>query len=377
MQWTNAVFMRGGTSKGLFFAEHDLPAPGPERDALLLVALGSPDRFGRQLDGMGGGLSSLSKIVTVTAADRPDAALDYTFGQVAVDEPLVDYSANCGNLSSAVVPFALESGLLTLEDGHRTVRMRNTNTDALIEVGLEVRNGTALTAGGLALPGVSGTGAPIELRYLHPAGSRTGALLPSGSARTVLAWRGRTVEASLVDAALPMVFVRAADLGIEGTELPAQLDEDRELQALLEGLRCAGAAVMGLTDASGAAPLAAPKIALVAEPLTGRLIDGSAVGPEACDLTMRVISMGQTHRATPGTTALCTAAAAQIPGSLVRECVGAEADGSSLRISTPSGVVTAGAAVNALPDGTTTVESASLYRTARALMRGQVAVPAG
>ncbi|WEL93021.1 PrpF domain-containing protein, partial [Tsukamurella tyrosinosolvens] len=171
LRWVDATFMRGGTSKGLFFRESDLPPEGPERDGLFLRALGSPDGFGRQLDGMGGGLSSLSKIVVVRASARPGVDLEYTFGQAAIREPVIDYSGNCGILSAAVVPFALGAGLIALDDGDRTVVVHNTNTDKPIRVRLIVEGGVAATEGGLAIPGVAGTGAPIELEYLEPGGA--------------------------------------------------------------------------------------------------------------------------------------------------------------------------------------------------------------
>lgn len=375
MRWIDATFMRGGTSKGLFFREQDLPGPGPDRDRVFLLALGSPDPFGRQLDGMGGGLSSLSKVVTVAVSDRPDTDLEYTFGQVAVDAPLVDYSGNCGNLSSAVVPYALESGLLQLADGPRTVSVFNTNTAKRIRVHLQVRQGIAAATGDLSLPGVAGTGSPIQLEYLRPGGARTGALLPTAAVRETLVWEGQGYESSLIDAANPMVFVRAKDLGIAGDELPDQLDGDSALQARLEGIRRSGAVAMGMAKDPDSAPLAVPKIALVAEPRAGKLLDGTTIDSASCDLTMRVISMGQTHRATPGTTALCAAVAAQLPGSIVHAALREDIDPQALRIATPSGVVTAGANVRWSAGGLPTAESASLYRTARPLMRGQVALP--
>lgn len=287
MEWIDAVFMRGGTSKGLFFDARDLPADAAERDRIFTRALGSPDPFGRQLDGMGGGTSSLSKIVVVAAADRDGVDVECTFGQVAVDEAVVDYSGNCGNLSSAVVPFALEAGLLSAEDGVTTVVVRNTNTDAVIAVRLHVRGGVAETAGDL-------------------------------------------------------VFVRAAEVGLTATETP----ED--------------------------SALAHPKIALVAPPATTTLLDGTVVPADDCDLVARVLSMGVTHKAIPGTSALCAAAAAGIPGTVVQEC--SASSGRDLRIATPSGVVDSAADVR-LDDGVPQAASASLYRTSRPLMRGQVAVP--
>ncbi|MFD9826688.1 PrpF domain-containing protein [Tsukamurella tyrosinosolvens] len=373
LRWVDATFMRGGTSKGLFFRESDLPPEGPERDGLFLRALGSPDEFGRQLDGMGGGLSSLSKIVVVRASARPGVDLEYTFGQAAIREPVIDYSGNCGNLSAAVVPFALGAGLIALDDGDRTVVVHNTNTDKPIRVRLIVEGGVAAPEGGLAIPGVAGTGAPIELEYLEPGGARTGALLPAGAARTTLRHDGRDYAASLVDAATPMVLVAAGDLGMTATESPDELDADPGVQSLLDGLRRAGAVAMGLADRPEEASLAVPKIAVVAGPRAARTIDEAELPADAADVAVRVISMGQTHRAIPGTAALAVAVAARLAGSVVAEAA-SSAEGDVLRIATPSGVVTARAVVALRPDGPH-ADSASLLRTARPLMRGQVAVP--
>ncbi|MEC4612183.1 PrpF domain-containing protein [Tsukamurella tyrosinosolvens] len=373
LRWVDATFMRGGTSKGLFFRESDLPPEGPERDGLFLRALGSPDGFGRQLDGMGGGLSSLSKIVVVRASARPGVDLEYTFGQAAIREPVIDYSGNCGNLSAAVVPFALGAGLIALDDGDRTVVVHNTNTDKPIRVRLTVEDGVAAPEGGLAIPGVAGTGAPIELEYLEPGGARTGALLPAGAARTTLRHDGRDYAASLVDAATPMVLVAAGDLGMTATESPDELDADTGVQSLLDGLRRAGAVAMGLADRPEEASLAVPKIAVVAGPRAARTIDEAELPADAADVAVRVISMGQTHRAIPGTAALAVAVAARLAGSVVAEAA-SSAEGDVLRIATPSGVVTARAVVALRPDGPH-ADSASLLRTARPLMRGQVAVP--
>ncbi|MBS4103432.1 PrpF domain-containing protein, partial [Tsukamurella paurometabola] len=237
LRWIDATFLRGGTSKGLFFRETDLPPAGPERDRLFLRALGSPDPFGRQLDGMGGGLSSLSKVVVVRESGEPGVGLEYTFGQAAIRDAVMDYSGNCGNLSAAVVPFALGAGLLALDDGDRAVVVSNTNTGKQIRVRLAVTGGVAATEGPLAIPGVAGTGAPIELEYLAPGGARTGTLLPDGAACSVLRVDGREYPATLVDAAIPMVVVAASDLCVTGAETPGELDADTGLQARLDGLR--------------------------------------------------------------------------------------------------------------------------------------------
>lgn len=211
MEWINAIFMRGGTSKGLFFDARDLPEDQSARDRIFTGALGSPDPFGRQLDGMGGGVSSLSKIVVVSASEREGVDVEYTFGQVAVDEAVVDYSGNCGNLSSAVVPFALQVGLLSAEaDGPAAVTVHNTNTGATIVVRLTVRGGVAETIGDLVVPGVAGSGSPIELQYVEAGGSRAGAILPTGRPVDRLDLGDRTVEASLVDVSAPVVQIGRA-----------------------------------------------------------------------------------------------------------------------------------------------------------------------
>ncbi|KUG56029.1 acetylornithine aminotransferase [Kocuria palustris] len=370
--WIDAMFMRGGTSKGLFFCEQDLPPAGPQRDRVFTGALGSPDPFGRQLDGMGGGISSLSKVVSVAPSSRPDADVDYTFGQVAVREAVVDYSGNCGNLSAAVVPFALLAGIHEVDDdGPASVIAHNTNTGKLIEVRLEVADGVAVTSGDFVLPGVAGSGAPIELRYLDPSGSRTSGVLPTGRSVDRLDVGDREIEVSLVDVATPMVFVAAADLGLTGTELPDALDADADLAALMERIRRAGAVAMGLCETSEDAPQSVPKIAMVAPPAESTLLDGTDVPAADCDVLIRAVSMGLSHRAIPGTSAMCAAAAANIDDTVVQRC--AASSGSELRIATPSGVVAAAADV-CVEDGAPSVAAASLFRTARPLMRGQVAL---
>lgn len=371
-QWIDAVLMRGGTSKGLFFDERDLPPAGAERDAVLTTALGSPDPFGRQLDGLGGGTSSTSKVVAVAVSDRPGVDLEYTFGQVAVGEAVVDYSGNCGNLSSAVVPFALLTGLLEVSsDGPAAVRVLNTNIDKIVEVRLDVRDGLAETEGGVVLPGVAGAGAPIELAYVDPAGSRTTGALPSGHPVDLLDVGNRDVEVSLVDVASPVVFLDAAQVGLAGVELPDDLDGRPDVLALLDDVRRAAAVAMGMCRAPDEAALAFPKIAVVAPPADSVLLDGTHVPAVDCDVVVRTLSMDVTHRAVPGTAALCAAAAAAIPGTVLHRL--SAGSGSELRLATPSGVVVSAADVRVDGDHVEVV-SASLLRTARALMRGQVAL---
>ncbi|MBK0419611.1 acetylornithine aminotransferase [Leucobacter sp. CSA1] len=386
-RWIDAAFVRGGTSKGLFFAERALPPPGEQRDALFAGALGSPDPFGRQLDGMGGGISSLSKVMVVGEAGAAHAPADlvYTFGQVAVGVAAVDYSGNCGNLSAGVVPFALHTGLLSLPDGPRTVRLLNTNTGKRVVVNLVVEDGEAAVAGDFVVPGVAGAGSPIELVYPDPAGSRTAGQLPTGRPIDVLRSTGREIEASLVDVALPLVVVRAADLGLSGAESPDEIDAASGRAVELEALRREAAVLMGLARSPEETPQAVPKVVCVAEPRDSRLLDGSLVAADDADVLARTMSMGLAHRAVPGTAAMCLAAAAAIPGTLVEAIVRDRRPSErALRIGTPSGVVTAGAVAERqaaetgngeVRDGVPVVTGASLFRTARVLMSGRVSVP--
>ena len=228
-----AAFVRGGTSKGLVFRQEDLPEDRSAWDALFLRAMGSPDEYGRQLDGMGGGISSLSKVCVVGPPTHPDADVDYLFAQVQVDRASVDYGGNCGNMSSAIGPFAVDEGLVDAPaDGPARVRIHNVNTGKLIAATFEVRGGRSVEAGDYAIKGVSGTGAPLRLDFLDPGGAATGSLLPTGRVvDTVDAGVSGPVDASFVDAANPCVFVRARDVGVRGTELPDQLEADTTLFA--------------------------------------------------------------------------------------------------------------------------------------------------
>jgi 2-methylaconitate cis-trans-isomerase PrpF len=393
-RWVPAVFMRGGTSKGLFLKAEDLPGDPAARDRLLLAALGSPDPFGRQLDGMGGGVSSLSKAVVIGPPTRAGADVDYTFAQVAVDRPVVDYGANCGNLTSAVGPFAVDQGRCPRVDGPALVRLHNTNTGRLIHASFAVRDGCAETRGDLVIPGVAGTGAPIRLDFLDPGGSRTGRLLPTGRPVDEVELEGAgQFRLSLIDAANPVVFVAAGELGLDGTEAPAELEARPQVMALLDRLRRRAGVLMGLAATPGAVELASPKIAVICPPRPFRTLDGRLVAAADHDVGVRMLSMEQPHRAVPVTGALCLAAACRIPGTVAhavaaapatgqpgfRIRIGSDAEGrrvvDPVRVGNPSGVVQVAAEVTATAEGWR-AESASLYRTARALMRGEIAVSA-
>src|SRR5215467_5969063 len=356
-----AVYMRGGTSRCLVFHERDLPAAGVERDYILLAALGSPDPYSRQLDGLGGGISSLSKACIIGPSNHPAADVDYTFAQVEVSKPQVDYTGNCGNCSSAVGPFAIEERLVQPQDGETLVRIHNTNTKKLIVARVPVAGSEPAVHGDFELPGVAGTGARIALDFIEPGGAGTGRLLPTGKPRDV-------IEASLVDASIPMVFVRAHDLGITGTETPQAIDGNKALSARLEKIRVAASHLMGIPGSA-----ATPKIAVVTAPTEYTALDGSRVAPEQTDVVGRAISMANCHRAFPLTSSMCLAVAARIEGTLVHECSTAK-PGSDVRLGHPSGVLPLDAAVTR-QGGDYVAERVTVYRTARRLMEGFVRIP--
>ncbi len=359
-----AVYMRGGTSRCLVFHERDLPPAGAERDYILLAALGSPDPYGRQLDGLGGGISSLSKACIIGPTTHPGADVDYTFAQVEVSKPQVDYTGNCGNCSSAVGPFAIEERTIQPVDGETLVRIHNTNTKKLIVARVPVAGSEPAVHGDFELPGVAGTGARIALDFLEPGGAGTGRLLPTGKAREMV----EGIEASLVDASIPMIFVHARDLGLTGTETPQAVDGDKALSARLEKIRVAASYLMGIPGSA-----ATPKIAMVTAPTEYTALDGSRITRERVDVLARAISMGNCHRAFPLTSSMCLAVAARIEGTLVHE-VSTVAVGADVRLGHPSGVLPLDAAVTA-QGGEYTAERVTVYRTARRLMEGWVRIP--
>jgi 2-methylaconitate cis-trans-isomerase PrpF len=374
-----AVFMRGGTSKALMFRDEDLPSDQNERDRLFIAAIGSPDPNGRQLDGMGGGISSLSKVCIVGPSSRADADIDYTFGQVAVGTAAIDYSGNCGNMSSAVGPFAVDEGMVKVSGDAATVRIFNTNTRKMIVSHFGLDGGRAAVDGDFTLPGVAGSGAPIRLDFLDPGGAGTGYLLPTGDVfdRLDVPEVG-TFDVSMVDAANPCVFVAAADLGMSGVEMPDVLDQRPDLLARLEAIRVAASLRMGIAQSlsQAASKPSIPKIAIVAPPGNGRTLAGEPLDADAADLTVRMISIGQPHRAVPLTGAMCLAVASRLDGSIVHRV--ARPAGSledPVRIAQPSGVTVVAAAVRRQAS-TWMADHATVYRTARRLMEGIVYVRA-
>jgi len=369
-----AAFIRGGTSKAIVFRSEDLPSDKFLWDAIFLRAMGSPDRYGRQLNGMGGGLSSLSKVCVVGPPSVDGADVDYTFAQVQVQDAKVDYSGNCGNMSSAIGPFAVDEGLVPAPpDGEACIRIHNTNTHKIILARFRVHEGRSVEEGELAIPGVHGTGAPIRLEFLQPGGASTGRLLPSGNPVDLLGPASAPLRASLVDAANACVFVAASSLGLRGTELPDEIAAHPSALEHLRQLRLLGSVAMGIAptiELAAAKPMI-PLIAMVSAPTASRTLDGELIPEEAADLVVRMISNGQPHRALPLTGSLCTAVAVGIEGTVPNALARRLRDPQALRLAMPSGVLTVAAEV-AQDNGAWLAHSGCFYRTTRRLFDGFV-----
>lgn len=374
-----AVIMRGGTSRAVFIRPEDLPADPAVRDRVILKVFGGGDPYGRQIDGLGGATSTTSKLAMIGPATVPDADVDYTFGQVNVSEPMIDYGGNCGNISSAVGPYAIDEGLVRGTDPVTTVRIWQTNTRKRIIVHVPTSGGLHQVEGDYAIDGIPGTAGMITLEFLEPGGSMTGRLLPTGHPAESLNVPGvGSVTVSLVDAANPVVFVRPADLGLRGTELPDSVDADSQLLQRLEAIRAHGAVRMGMAktpeDATKRSP-GVPKIAFVSAPAPYTNTAGRTVDPAQLDLVGRIMSMGRLHRSYALTGAICTGVAALIEGTIVYDVVreGAGTD-RTIRIGHPAGIIEAGAKVARRGDQWI-AEKVITRRTARRLMEGVTLVP--
>lgn len=372
---TAAVFYRGGTSKAVFFHARDLPQDSQERDAMLLHVLGSPDPYGRQLDGLGGGISSLSKAMWAEKSRRGDADIDYTFAQIAIGEPVVDYSANCGNMSAAIGQFAVEEGIFSLPDGDVTLRMFNTNTDICVHSHFQLEGGRAVTEGDVEIPGVAGTGAPVRLEFLDPARVTGRGLLPTGRACETIDVPGfGEAPVSIVDAAALCAIVPAEIFGVKASESPQEIETKKEVMAALEVIRREAAVRAGLCGRAEDAPLSAPRVVLVASPSNFTALDGRDYQPRDFDLAVRLVSMGTIHRAVMVTGAMCLAAATLIEGSVANSLASHALDEKNIRLGNPSGVTVLGASVSR-ENGVWRVQSASVMRTCRRLMDGHVYHP--
>lgn len=366
---------RGGTSKALIFQPEKLPGDPDERDRTILAAYGSPDP--RQIDGMGGADSLTSKMAIIGKSERPDADVNYTFGQVSLFNATVDYSGNCGNISSAVGPYAIDQGLIPAVEPVTTVRIFNTNTKKVIVAEVPVENGQPKVDGDFSIDGVPGTGARIILNFLDSAGSVTGKLLPTGNAKDVIETSQGKFTVSFVDSANPVIFVGAEELGIKGPELPDEVNANPKLMETLEEIRGIFAVKIGRVDdwknAKAVSP-AVPKICFVSKALTYTASDGRIIKEDEIDIVGRMMSMQKPHKAYAVTGAVCTGTAAKVPGSVVYDLLSEEAKlKNQIRIGHPSGKLEVEVDVEEA-EGSIILHKAALARTARRLMDGQVYV---
>ena len=382
-----ATYMRGGTSKGVFFNLADLPpaaqVPGPARDALLLRVIGSPDPYEKQIDGMGGATSSTSKTVILSRSSRADHDVDYLFGQVSIDKPFVDWSGNCGNLSAAVGPFAISSGLVDTsripQNGVAVVRIWQANIGKTIIAHVPITAGAVQETGDFELDGVTFPAAEVQLEFLDPAADDEdggGSMFPTGNLVDELEVPGvGSFKATLINAGIPTIFVNARDIGYTGSELQGDINSDPKALAMFEAIRAHGALRMGLIKKldEAATRQHTPKVAFVAGPADYIASSGKPVAAHSIDLLVRAMSMGKLHHAMMGTAAVAIGTAAAIPGTLVNLAAGG-AEREAVRFGHPSGTLRVGA--QALQkDGEWHVTKAIMSRSARVLMEGWVRVP--
>jgi 2-methylaconitate isomerase len=382
-----ATYMRGGTSKGVFFKLADLPTraqvPGAARDKLLLRVIGSPDPYGKQIDGMGNGTSSTSKTVILSKSTKPDHDVDYLFGQVAIDKAFVDWSGNCGNLSAAVGPFAIANGLIDAsrvpQNGVAIVRIWQANIQKTIIAHVPITNGEVQETGDFELDGVTFPAAEVQLEFMDPAAEEPGAegaMFPTGNLIDDLEVPNIGVlKATMINAGIPTIFINAEAIGYDGTELQEAINSDANALAQFETIRAYGAMKMGLIKSLDEAQKRqhTPKIAFVAKPLSYVSSSGKAVNANEIDLLVRAMSMGKLHHAMMGTAAVAIGAAAAIPGTLVNIAAGG-GEKTAVRFGHPSGTLRVGAEAQ-LVDGEWVVKKAVMSRSARVLMEGFVCVP--
>ncbi len=380
-----ATYMRGGTSKGVFFALDDLPeaarVPGPARDQLLLRVIGSPDPYGKQIDGMGAATSSTSKTVILSRSKKPDHDVDYLFGQVSIDTAFVDWSGNCGNLSAAVGPFAIRNRLVDAsrlpQDGVATIRIWQANIGKTIIAHVAMTNGEVQETGGFELDGVTFPAAEVQLEFLDPAEEGDGgALFPTGKLVDTLEVPGiGAFQATMINAGIPTIFLQADALGYTGTELQEAINGDPAALRKLETIRAYGAVKMGLIAApeQAAGRQHTPKIAWVAAPQAYTASSGKKIGAGDVDLLVRAMSMGKLHHAMMGTASVAIATAAAVTGTLVNQAAGGGAP-EAISFGHPSGTLRVGSKAE-LKDGEWLVSKAIMSRSARVLMQGWVWVP--
>ncbi|MTI51317.1 MAG: 2-methylaconitate cis-trans isomerase PrpF [Alcanivorax sp.] len=378
-----ATYMRGGTSKGVFFSLNDLPeaarVPGPARDALLLRVIGSPDPYGKHTDGMGGATSSTSKTVILSKSDSPDHDVDYLFGQVSIDKPFIDWSGNCGNLTAAVGAFAISNGLVAADripdNGVAVVRIWQANIEKTIVAHVPITDGRVQETGDFELDGVTFPAAEVLIDFMDPADG-DGAMFPTGNPVDDLEVPGiGMIKATMINAGIPTVFVNAEDVGYTGAELQGDINEDARALAMFETLRAHGALRMGLIQSLEEAEQRqhTPKVAFVAGPRDYVASSGKKVAAADVDLLVRALSMGKLHHAMMGTAAVAIGTAAAIPGTLVNLAAGG-GERDAVRFGHPSGTLRVGGEAHQ-KDGEWVVTKASMSRSARILMEGWVRVP--
>jgi probable AcnD-accessory protein PrpF len=378
-----ATYMRGGTSKGVFFKLTDLPesaqSPGAARDAFLLRVIGSPDPYGKQTDGMGGATSSTSKTVILSKSAQSHHDVDYLFGQVSIDKPFVDWSGNCGNLTAAVGSFAVSNGLVDAdripENGIAIVRIWQSNIQKTIIAHVPITNGEVQETGDFELDGVTFPAAEVQVEFLDPADGE-GAMFPTGNlVDELVVPEVGTLKATMINAGIPTIFINAADIGYTGTELQEAINSDDRALAMFETIRAYGAVKMGLIESVGEAASRqhTPKVAFVAEPIDYVSSSGKSVVKSDIDLLVRALSMGKLHHAMMGTAAVAIGIAAAIPGTLVNLAAGG-GERQAVRFGHPSGTLKVGAEA-AEQDGQWVAKKASMSRSARVLMEGWVRIP--
>jgi 2-methylaconitate cis-trans-isomerase PrpF len=376
MERIPCVIMRGGTSKAVFLLDNDLPREQAKRDRIILSIFGSPDS--RQIDGLGGADPLTSKLAIIAPSPREDADIDYTFGQVDLHSAFVDYSSNCGNISSAVGPFAITQGLVKISEPVTTVRIFNTNTGKVFEADVAIAAGKPAVTGDYVVDGVPGSGSKISLNFAGTVGSKTGKLLPTGNPKDHITVEGLgSLAVSMVDAGSPMVFVLAEDLGLKGTESPKEIDSNPQMLELLEKIRCIAAEKMGIASREEAREKvrAVPMVAFVSPPQPYKShITGEEVKADDIDFVARDMFMQIMHKTYSGTATVCTGCAAVISGTIVNAVMRKNRRNHIVRIGHPGGVIDADMKAEETASGIKIIRAA-IGRTARRIMEGYVFVP--
>ena len=375
MEMLRCAIVRGGTSKGVFIMKNELPENPTRRDAVIRAIYGSPDV--RQIDGLGGADVLTSKLAIISPSTRKDADVDYTFGQVSFETDLIDYNGNCGNISAAVGPFAIDEGLVEPKEPVTVVRIHLTNSDNILTAEVPVKNGKAMVEGDCSIDGCPGTGAKIVLDWSDTAGAITGGLLPTGNAQDAFDIEGKQYAVSLVDVGNLLVFIKASTLGMRGTESPQEIEGNKTLMETIEKIRGRAAVICGLVKKPEEAAVKSPYnpfVAIVSPPANYTTISGTEVKAADIDIVSRLLFMLRMHKTYPGTGTVCTGAAARIPGSIVAEVMREEATSClTLRIGHPGGVIPVESDAEINGD-IVTLKRAAIYRTARRIMEGYVYV---